>query len=55
MKQINITLQDKTLNEVKIIADMEGLPYTVMLRNWIIRQAREYVKPSAICNKEVSA
>jgi predicted DNA binding CopG/RHH family protein len=43
-KQINLSVQQEILDKVKMIAEREGLPYTLMLRNWIIHKVRE-VKP----------
>lgn len=51
-QQVNITLENQTLNEVKRIAESEGLPYTIMLRNWVIRRAREYTGSVPISQKE---
>jgi predicted DNA binding CopG/RHH family protein len=42
--QINLSVQKEILEEVKMIAEWEGLPYTLMLRNWIIHKVRE-IKP----------
>lgn len=42
MKQINVQLSEKTLIRVKEIAGKEELPYTSLIRNWIVQKTREY-------------
>lgn len=48
MKPVNILLSEKTIQDAKVIAEMEQIPYSVLFRNWIVQRIREYapVQPS---------
>ncbi|MFA4956365.1 MAG: hypothetical protein WC556_05250 [Candidatus Methanoperedens sp.] len=42
MKQLTILLNEKTIKDAKMIAELEQIPYTVLFRNWITQRIREY-------------
>jgi hypothetical protein len=44
MKRLMISLQEKTIEEAKIIADHEQIPYSILFRTWIVQRVREYEK-----------
>lgn len=42
MKKIIVSLNEKTIESAKVIAEIEQLPYTAMFRNWITQRIRNY-------------
>lgn len=42
MKKIIVSLNEKTIESAKAIAEFEQLPYTAMFRNWITQRIRNY-------------
>jgi hypothetical protein len=42
MIQVNLQLSEKTLNKVKEIAKNEELPYTSLIRSWVVQRIKGY-------------
>lgn len=55
MKQINVQLSEKTLLQVKEIAEKEELAYTSLVRNWIVQKVREYASTANPAKMPVDA
>lgn len=46
MKPVNIQLSEDTIKQAKTIAELEQIPYSILLRNWIVKGIREYAHVS---------
>lgn len=51
MKQVNIQISEKTLDRVKKIAKNEELPYTSLIRNWVVQKTREYAPAETLARE----
>ncbi|NJD54406.1 MAG: hypothetical protein FIB07_16275 [Candidatus Methanoperedens sp.] len=51
MKQVNLQLSEKTLGRVKEIAKNEELPYTSLIRNWIVQRVKEFAPAETLARE----
>lgn len=42
MKPVSLNLDEETITSLKNIARSEAIPYTTMLRQWVVKKVREY-------------